>query len=63
MAGGYREGAGRKKKPDDKKYHLKTFCIDKDVLDWINNDHPKKNGHALVRKLLRQQFKKESANG
>lgn len=58
MSGGARPNAGRKRKPDEAKFHVKTFCIDKDLLDWLNRDYGK-GSHALVRTLLRKQYDKE----
>ena len=57
-SGGARVNAGRKKKPDQLKLHTKTFCIDKDLLDWLNNSYGR-DSHALVRTLLRRQHDKE----
>ena len=57
-SGGARVNAGRKKKPDQLKLHTKTFCIDKDLLDWLNNSYGR-DSHALIRTLLRRQHDKE----
>lgn len=54
-SGGRREGSGRKKKPESLKYHTKTFCIDKYILDWMNEKYGKKS-HSIVRSLLRKHY-------
>ena len=57
-SGGARVNAGRKRKPDSAKLHTKTFCIDKDLLDWLDSSYGR-GSHALVRSLLRKQHDKE----
>jgi len=57
--GGYREGSGRKKKPDSAKKHIKTFCLDKDIIEWLKDKYPRKESHSLVRDLLRDQYNEE----
>jgi len=59
MAGGYREGCGRKKKPESIKLYPKSFCLDRATLAWLNEKHPKKAGQSLVRRLLRDQHEAE----
>jgi hypothetical protein len=60
VIGGYRDGSGRKKKPDSMKYHVKSFCLDKHILDWLNEKYPKKSAQTLVRRLLRTQYDLEA---
>ena len=57
--GGYREGSGRKKMAVEDKLQTKTFCIDKDIADWLKLKYPKKDSHQLVRDLLRDQYNEE----
>ena len=59
--GGTRDGAGRKPKPESLKVKIKTFCIDKDQLDWLNENYGK-NSHALVRRLIRAEME-QAQNG
>ena len=60
-SGGARVNAGRKKMADSAKLHVKTFCLPKHIIDWLNDEHGK-GSHALVRELLQRELE-ETANG
>lgn len=57
-SGGARHNSGRKKISDSAKLHVKTFCLHRDIIDWLESDYGK-GCHALVRGLLREQYEKD----
>lgn len=36
---------------NSEKLHTKTFCLDKELIDWLSSEYGR-NSHALVRQLL-----------
>ncbi len=54
-SGGARANAGRKRMADSAKLQVKTFCLPKKHIDWLDDNYGR-DSHQLVRKLLQDHI-------